>query len=293
MKIAAAAYPLDFHETWDSYEEKLARWVDGAAIQGAELLVFPEYGAMELASLAGAEAAAGLEGSLRAVAERMGRAGEVLAGLARDQGVHILGPSGPVWEGERPVNRATLYTPEGRRAHQDKQITTRFEREEWHVVPGGPLVLFETSLGRLGVLICYDCEFPLLARSLAEAGAEVLLVPSCTDTLAGYSRVRIGAMARALENQCVTVQAPTVGPAEWCPAVDPNLGAAAIYAPPDRGFPETGVLAVGAMGAPGWVVAEVSLDAIRTVRAEGGVLNFAHWPEQEPRLRHVTQACLT
>jgi predicted amidohydrolase len=293
MKLAAAAYPLDFLDSWDAYGEKLARWVDGAAIQGAELLVFPEYGAMELAGLAGAEAAAGLETSLRAVSERMEAAGEVLARLAREHGVHILGPSGPVWEGERPVNRATLFTPEGRRAHQDKQIMTRFEREEWNVVPGGPLVLFETALGKLGVLICYDGEFPLLARSLAEAGAEILLVPSCTDTHAGYSRVRVGAMARALENQCVTVQAPTVGPAEWCPAVDQNVGAAAIYGPPDRGFPETGILAEGALNAPGWVVADVSLEAIRAVRADGGVLNFAHWPEQEPRLRHVTPACLT
>lgn len=293
MKIAAAAYPLDFLHSWDAYEAKLARWVEGAAIQEAELLVFPEYGAMELAALAGAEAAAGLESSLRAVSDRMGRAGEVLSRLARDHGVHILGPSGPVWEGARPVNRAVLFTPDGRRAHQDKQITTRFEREEWNVIPGGPLVLFETALGKIGVLICYDSEFPLLARSFAEAGAELLLVPSCTDTLAGYTRVRVGAMARALENQCVTVQAPTVGAAEWCPAVDHNIGAAAIYGPPDRGFPETGILAEGAVGAPGWVVAEVSLEAIRAVRAEGGVLNFAHWPEQEPRLRQVTRACLT
>ncbi len=288
MKIAAAAYPLDFLDGWDAYEDKMTRWVEGAAIQGAELLVFPEYGAMELASLAGAAAAADLEASLRAVSDRMAQADEVIGRLARDHGVHILAPSGPVWEGARPVNRATLFTPDGLSGHQDKQIMTRFEREAWDVHPGGPLTVFDTALGRIGVLICYDSEFPLLARSLAEAGAEVLLVPSCTDTLAGFSRVRVGSMARALENQCVTVQAPTVGAAPWCPAVDENVGAAAIYGPPDRGFPDTGILAEGTLNAPGWVVAEISLDAVREVRAQGGVLNFAHWPEQDPRHRHVT-----
>jgi predicted amidohydrolase len=294
MKIATAAYPLDFLGSWDEWEAKVTRWVAEAARQQANVLVFPEYGAMELASLAGREEAADLERSLLAVSQRMPRASEILAGLARAHGVYILGPSGPVFDGaqDRPVNRATFFTPSGRFAHQDKQIMTRFEREEWRVVSGGPLTVFETPLGSFGVLICYDSEFPLLARSLAEAGAEVLLVPSCTETLAGYTRVRVGAMARALENQCVTVHAPTVGHAPWCPAVDENTGAAAVYGPPDRGFPMTGVLAQGELNVPGWVYAEVSLQAIREVRAEGRVLNFAHWTEQAPRFAHVTRACL-
>jgi predicted amidohydrolase len=153
-------------------------------------------------------------------------------------------------------------------------------------------VIFETKLCKFGVLICYDSEFPLLARSLAEAGAEVILVPSATEALAGYSRVRIGAMARALENQCVTVHSPTVGPAPWCFAMEENTGAAAVYGPPDRGFPATGVMAIGELNLPGWTYATVSLEAIRAVRADGGVLNLSHWPEQDPRLRHVTTARL-
>jgi len=295
MKIATAAYPLEFLGSWDAWEAKLSRWVAEAARHGANVLVFPEYGAMELASLAGREAAADLERSLLAVSERMPRAAEILAGLARKHGVYILGPSGPVFDGTsaRPFNRATFFTPAGRAAHQDKQIMTRFEREEWAVVAGGPLTVFETPIGSFGVLICYDSEFPLLARSLAEAGAEVLLVPSCTETLAGYTRVKVGAMARALENQCVTVHSPTVGPAAWCPAIDDNTGAAAVYGPPDHGFPMNGILAQGELNAPGWVYADVSLQAIREVRAEGRVLNFAHWPEQAPRFAHVTRARLS
>ncbi|MCB1972865.1 MAG: amidohydrolase, partial [Geminicoccaceae bacterium] len=172
-----------------------------AAGEGAELLLFPEYGSMELATLAGAEAAMDLERSLHAVSERIADADALHSELASRYGVHIVAASAPVFDpaiGPRPVNRARLFAPGGGMAVQDKQIMTRFEREVWGVVAGAPLRLFDTALGRLGLLICYDSEFPLLAR--AQAQAEVLLVPSCTEALTGYWRVRIGSMARALEH---------------------------------------------------------------------------------------------
>ena len=70
--------------------------------------------------------------------------------------MHVLGGSGPVFVADRPVNRATLYSPSGIVGHQDKQIMTRFEREDWDVRPGNPLQLFETPFARIGVVICYD-----------------------------------------------------------------------------------------------------------------------------------------
>jgi len=289
MKIATAAYPLDAFGSWAAYAAKLSDWVAGAAAQGADLAVFPEYGAMELATLAGLEAAGDLERSLDAVSERMADAGDLHADLAARHGMHILGASGPVFDlalGERPVNRATLYTPAGARGHQDKQIMTRFEREEWGVVSGGPLRLFDTALGRIGVLICYDAEFPLLGRALREA--DLILAPSCTEALAGYSRVRIGAMARALEAQCVTVMASTVGAADWSPAVDANTGMGGIFGPPDSGFPPTGIIAEGRLDTPGWTMAEVDLGAVAHVRADGVVLNRRHWDDQTGRDATVT-----
>lgn len=286
MKIAAAAYPLEFLPDFAAYEAKITDWVGQAVAQGADLLVFPEYGAMELASLGGAEVAADLERALIEVAGWRDAVDGVHLRLAAAQGVHILGASGPVYPvaGGRPVNRATLYGPGGIVGHQDKQIMTRFERETWFVEAGAGLPVFDTPLGRIGVLICYDSEFPLLARRMAEAGAEVILVPSCTDTQAGFTRVRVGAMARALENQCITVHSPTVGLAPWCPAVDENVGAAAIYGPPDRGFPATGIFTETALNAPGWAVAEVDLAAVHEVRRDGGVLNHLHWGEQADRV---------
>ncbi len=277
VRIAAAAYPFEWFDDFDAYRAKITEWVAEAA--DCDLLVFPEYGAMELASLGGRAIAADLEASLHEVARHEPARDALHAELAARHGVHILAASGPHFEGQRPVNRAVLYGPQGRIGHQDKQIMTRFEREDWNVIGAPGLRVFDTAVGRIGVLICYDAEFPLLGRVLAEAGVQIILVPSCTDTVAGYNRVRIGAMARALESQCVVVQSPTVGNVDWSPAIDENRGAAGVYAPADGFWPESGVIAEGGMDAPGWVKAEVDLDLVAESRRNGRVLPFLHWGE--------------
>ncbi|MES0863142.1 carbon-nitrogen hydrolase family protein [Ruegeria sp. SCPT10] len=291
MKVATAAYNLDWLDSWAQYEDKLDRWVSDAAEQGAELLVFPEYGAMELSTLEGADVAGDLERSILAVSDRMQDVQALHQRLSQAYDTYILGASAPVAsDAGRPVNRASLYTPNGRQDHQDKQIMTRFEREHWDIAPGGPLKLFDTALGKIGILICYDSEFPLLGRALNEA--DIILVPSCTEALSGYWRVRIGAMSRALENQCVTVMASLVGNNDWSEAVDMNTGTGGIFGPPDKGFPQTGVLAEGTLNQPGWTYADIDLSAIANVRDDGHVLNRAHWDEQNPRVETVTISTL-
>ncbi|MEM8576725.1 MAG: carbon-nitrogen hydrolase family protein [Pseudomonadota bacterium] len=280
MKIATACYPLDVLTSWAQYEDKIAAWVDRAE---ADLLVFPEYGAMELATLDGLEVAGDLEQSLHAVSARIPEADALHARLARESGKHILAASAPVIlaPGQRPVNRARLFTPAGGIGVQDKQIMTRFEAEVWDVVPGEPLQLFDTALGKIGVLICYDSEFPLLGRALAEA--KILLIPSVTEAISGYTRVQIGARARALENQCITAMSSVTGAAAWSEAVDISVGAGGIYGPPDTGFPPDGVLAQGGLDVPGWTIAEVDVSAIARVRADGTVLNRRDWAAQTGR----------
>ncbi|APX10507.1 carbon-nitrogen hydrolase family protein [Tateyamaria omphalii] len=295
MKIATASYPLDVLPSWAAYEDKLTSWVAEAAEAGGQLLVFPEYGAMELATLAGSDVAGDLEASLFAVADRLEEADALHADLATQFGVHILAASGPATRDlpdgtRRPVNRARFFAPGGATGWQDKQIMTRFEAETWNVAPGGPLHLFDTALGKIGVLICYDSEFPLLGRALAEA--DILLVPSVTEALSGYSRVRIGAQARALENQCVTVMSSVVGAAPWSEAVDVSVGAGGIYGPPDKGFPDTGVIAQGPLNEPGWVYGEVDVSAVAAVRADGVVLNRRDWALQDGRTDPVTVVTL-
>ncbi|GAA4223003.1 putative amidohydrolase [Sagittula marina] len=282
MKIATAAYNMDFLPDWSAYATKLDAWVSEAAGQGADLLVFPEYGAMELATLAGREVAMDLQASIRAVSERIPEVDALHSQLARRYGVHILSASAPVESAGGPVvNRTRFFGPEGGVVTLDKQIMTRFEREDWGIKGGDRLKVFDTALGRIGVLICYDSEYPLLGRALAEA--QLLLVPSCTEALAGYWRVRIGAMARALENQCVVAMSSTVGDCDWSEAVDTNCGAGGVFGPPDKGFPSTGVIAEGILDQPGWTYADVDLAQVDAVRADGVVLNRLHWDDQSGR----------
>lgn len=284
MKIATASYPLSQLADWQAYAHKLEAWVAEAQAGGADLLVFPEYALMEVASLSGAS---DIQAQAAYVADRFDDIEALHCDLAKAHDVHILMGSGPAWMGPKLVNRAAMISANGISVHQDKQIMTRYERDPWGIVGGGPLRVFETALGKIGVLICYDCEFPLLGRRLIEEGIEVLLCPSATEGPSGYWRVRIGAMARALEGQCVSVQASLVGEAPWCPAVDINTGAGGVFGPPDQGFPANGVIAEGALNAAGWVLADVDLDAIAHVRADGHVLNRLHWSEQRPAVQNV------
>lgn len=289
IRIAAAQYRIDFHDDWASYERKLTAEVAAGAATGAQLLVFPEYGSMELASLYGEEACRSLPVQLAAVQRCLPDFLELHRELARRHGVYLLAASYPVEEDGRYFNRAYLISPSGQLGWQDKLIMTRFEREHWGIDPGEELKVFHTAIGRFGVSICYDSEFPLLARAQAEAGAEVILAPSCTETESGYYRVRIGCQARALENQCHVVQAVTVGEAPWTESVDVNIGAAGIYTPPDLGFPSSGVLAMGERERPGWIAAELDVHRARTVRKLGQVLNFRDWERQgAPSARSAT-----
>ena len=278
INVAVAQYPIGEPVTMAEWREKAARWVADGAATGAELLVFPEYGAIEVAATFGAAIASDLKRTLAAVADLADEMDAVYAALARQHEVHILAPSGPV---RRPgdgafVNAARLLTPAGRMGVQEKLIMTPFERD-WGVAPGSELRVFETGLGRIGIAICYDSEFPLLVRAQAEAGAELVLIPSCTERLSGAHRVRTAACARALESQIATALSPTIGEAPWSPAVDVNTGAGGIYVPAEVNLSMTGTLAEGVINAPGWVSAVVDFRKLAEVRTGGEMRNSADW----------------
>lgn len=279
--IAAAQYPVGELRDWADFERKLGHWCRDAAGRGAQLLLFPEYASMELASLFDAPLRADLQGQIAAMQALLPPWQALHERLARELNVYLVAGSVPVRGGDgRYRNRVHVYGPGGASGFQDKQMMTRFEREQWDISAGRGLRLFDTALGRFGICTCYDIEFPLIARALVEAGAEVLLAPSCTDTLAGYHRVRIGAQARALENQCYVVQAPLVGLAPWSPAVDVNTGAAGVYTPVDRGHPDDGILALGQLDEPGWTLARIDPQALQAVRDSGQVFNHRDWALQ-------------
>lgn len=280
LKVAAAQYPIDQPATLDAWRDKIARWVADGAQTGAEVLIFPEYAAIEQAAALGEKVYGDLDATLQAVAElevdRVGLHQE----LAAKHRVHVLVGSGPTRKGEgRYVNAAQLVTPKGSVGVQEKLIMTPFETD-WGISAGTQARVFDTVLGLIGVTICYDSEFPLLGRAMAEAGAEMLLVPSCTERLSGYHRVRTGARARALENQIAAIVSPTVGDALWSPAVDRNTGAAGIYVPAEQTVSDTGILAQGELNAAQWVTATVDLARLRHLRSSGEMRNYVDWPNQ-------------
>ena len=296
IRVATAQYPIDQLSTMAAARDKIACWVGEAASQRAELLVFPEYGAMELSAIRGPQVAADVAASLAAVSDMLGEMDALHAELARQHGVHILAASGPSRRADgRYVNAARLITPMGQIGTQQKLIMTPFERE-WGIMGGQPQRVFDTSLGRIGIAICYDSEFPLLVRAQAEAGADLILIPSCTERVSGAHRVRTAALARALENGCATIVSPTVGDAPWCLTVDYNEGIGGIYLPAEAGVSDTGILAEGRLNEPGWVFADIDLGALRDLRATGEMRNSSDWnaqPGAAPLAHHVEVVSLT
>jgi len=279
LRVASWQYPIERVASWDAWLAKLEAGFAEAAARGAKLCVVPEYASMELTALSPAET---LAAQVAALQPLLPAYLEAYAQLARRHDLVIVGGSFPERLASGEVrNRARIHAGDAAIVVEKRQMT-RFEAERWGVAAGdGQTVIDLGALGgpnvTLGVAICYDAEFPLLVRRLVTAGAQIIAVPSCTDSAAGYHRVRIACQARALENQCYVIQAPTVGVAPWSIAVDDNVGSAGVYAPPDRGFPDDGVIAVGAYCEPGWVVADLDLDAVAQVRRDGQVLNHRDW----------------
>lgn len=281
FRIATAQYNIGFLNHWDEYAEKIGGWVREASRHGAKMLLFPEYFSMELASLFQDDVRRSLSKQLDSMQTLWPGFITLFSNQARKHGIYIVAGSYPVLlESGGYRNRSYLFRPNGEHEWQDKLQMTRFENEQWFIGAGDEIKTFDTEFGRIGINVCYDSEFPIIARKQVEAGANLILVPSCTDTLAGYWRVRIGCQARALENQCYVVQSPTVGVAPWSEAVDVNIGAAGVYTPVDYGYPDNGVLAVGELNLTQWVYADIDLASIAQVRGNGQVFNYRDWPGQ-------------
>lgn len=288
IKLAACQYAIELIESWDDYLRHLTRLVEEATAQGAELLLMPEYAGLALAGQLDEVSRSDLHGSIAGIQPLIPRWLELCEALARKHRIVFQPGSAPVLDHDGQYrNRAWLFGPDGIIGHQDKQIMTRFEREQWGIAAGvGGLRAFETPLGTLGILICYDNEFPMLGRRLAELGVELVLAPSCTDTLAGSYRVRIGAQARALENQYAVLSSPTAGTAPWSPAMDENRGRAALYVPSDYGMPPSGIVAESpsdTVEQTSWLIVEVDLADVARLRTEGQVATRRDWPEQFAR----------
>lgn len=289
MRIALSPFAIVRPAGLDDFLAGVGTICAEARAGGADLLVLPEYAAMALAGAFVAEPDVAAE--LAAVVERADALVEGFRALARRHGLLLLPGSIPMRGADGRIrNRAPLIDGDGKIGFQDKRVMTRFEAERWGIAPGAAPCAFETDFGRLGIAICYDSEFPSLVRAQALAGADLILIPTCTDTLHGFNRVRLSARARALENQCYTAVAPTTGVAPWSAALDENRGYACAFGPVDRGFPEDGKLARGTLDASDLLFATLDFARLAATRADPAVRNRADWPENPAPARVVSLA---
>ncbi|TAF32788.1 MAG: nitrilase [Cytophagales bacterium] len=275
MNAAAAQYPISQFKSFQAWQTHITQWVRAATNQKAQLLLFPEYGSLELISLFSPTIQACIHQQIEALNDLKDDFCDVFAQLAKRFGVVIVAPSLPFTVSDEVFNRSFVFSAKGLVGYQDKFFMTRFEDESWQIKSAPKiLTVFEADWGRFGIQICYDAEFALGSALLAQHGAEMILVPSCTETAQGAARVHTGARARALENQAYVLVSQTVGKAIWSPVVDINYGYAAAYSTPDKGFPVMGVLKYKRAQKIGWLVVDLDFLLIQSVRAEGNVLNW-------------------
>lgn len=280
MKIAVCKYPVGRPAGFDGFAAKQRQLLDEASARGAQVAVLPEYLALELAATFPEAVHSDLHASLAAIQPLRAAWLELFAGLARDTGMHVVAGSFLLAQDNgRYRNRSDLFAPDGGHLWQDKLQLTGFEKATGVIVGGDALKVAQLGDVRAGISICYDSEFPLPVRAQYEAGARLLLVPSCTDTAAGATRVQVGCLARALENRIFVAQAVTAGLAPWSPVLDTNTGQATVYAPMDEGFPADGILARTRDDGT-WAVADLDFGLLQATRARAQVANDRDWPGQ-------------
>lgn len=272
IRVAALQYYIRPVKQFDQLRDQVEGLIGTAADYKANLVVFPEYFSTQLLTLGNTRRP--MPEQIRDLARQAPALDEVLARFARETGMYIVGGTVPVLsdEGDHVYNQSTVYAPSGAIGRQRKLHMTRFESEEWEMSPGHRLRVFDTTFGRIAVNICYDAEFPELARAAARAGASVLVIPTCTDDRISYYRVRYCAQARAIENQMYVVQACTVGSLPMVPAVSLNWGQAAIMTPSDFAFARDGIVAEGVPNQESMVVGDLDLKALLESRTSGTVL---------------------
>ncbi|MDH4097033.1 MAG: carbon-nitrogen hydrolase family protein [Nitrospira sp.] len=287
LRIASLQYFIRPVQTFDQFRDQVQALVETAADYKAQLLVFPEYFTVQLLTLGNVKRP--IQEQVRDLARQADRFRTLMADLAKQHGLYIVAGTIPVMDSgsDRVYNESSFFSPNGKLGVQGKLHMTRFEKEEWKVSPRTKFHVFETDFGRVAITICYDVEFPEIARAAGREGAHILVVPSCTDERQGFLRVRYCAQARAVENQMYVVQASTVGSIPMVPAVSLNYGQASILTPSDFAFSRDGILAEGIPNQESMVIGDVNLTTILQGRSHGTVLPLLDSHQSADIVKHV------
>lgn len=271
IRVAALQYFIRPVSTFEQFRDQVVGLMGTAQDYHCQLVAFPEYFTVQLLTLG--DVGRPIDVQIHDLADQLPRYIELMSQLARKHGLYIVGGTIPVEHADNSVrNQCYVFGPTGDHGVQGKLHMTRFEAEEWLVSPSEGLTVFEAPFGRFAVSVCYDVEFPEMARAAARLDANILVVPSCTDDRQGFLRVRYCSQARAIENQMYVVHACTVGSLPMVPAVSLNYGQASVLTPSDFAFSRDGILAEGNPNQEMMVIGELNLETIATTRDWGTVL---------------------
>ncbi len=246
-------------------------FVDALSDYQCDLALFPEF---FNAPLMGIENHQTSIDAIKALAEFTDEIVEAISKLAVAYNINIVAGSMPVIENDELFNVAYLCRRDGTQDAQYKLHPTPHEKRAWIMQGGDSLKVFDTDFGKIGVLICYDVEFPELARLQSNEGMQILFVPFWTDTKNGYLRVRCCAHARAIENECYVAIAGSVGNLPKVDGADIQYAQSAVFSPSDFAFPHDAIMAETTPNTEMTLIVDLDLEKLKKLQNEGSVRNY-------------------
>lgn len=281
VRLCLVQYMMRRVNSFAEFAKQVEFIVDVGSDYKSDFVVFPELFTTQLLCLVDASRPAE---AARKLAEFTPEYLELFNDLAVRYNVNIVGGSQFAVEGDDLFNIAYLFRRDGTIGKQYKIHVTPNERRWWGVTPGRSVEVFDTDRGKIGILVCYDSEFPELARVVTARGADILFVPFNTDERYGYLRVRHCSQARAIENQIYVAIAGCAGMMPFVDNADMHYAQCAVFTPSDFPFARDAVASESMPNIETVVVHDVDLELLRRNRINGTV---RPWTDRRPDLYKV------
>ncbi len=273
VRVAAVQFQVRKVESFEEFKNQVEYFVDVAADYRADFILFPELLTLALLSMESEKLTP--EKAVERISRHTIPYVNFMQQLAVAYNINIIGGTHPtLTPGGELQNHCYIFLRDGTVHTQPKLHPTPNERYWWNMKGGDKLKAIQTDCGPIGVLICYDAEFPEAARYLADQGAMILFVPFCTDERQGYMRVRYCCQARAVENQMYVAMAGVVGNLPDVENMDIHYAESCILTPCDFPFARDGVVATSAPNTEMIVFADLKLDTLHLSRHSGTVQNL-------------------
>ncbi|MCB9932856.1 MAG: GNAT family N-acetyltransferase [Planctomycetes bacterium] len=282
IRVSTVQYQMRKVTSFAGFAQQIRYFVDVAHEYDSDFVLFPELLTAQLMSYLKTKTP--LE-AIRKLTTLTKQVDELFIGLAREFQISIIGGTHPIKRGNKIENIATLYLPDGSLHRQPKIHVTPNERRAWGIEGGNTLRVFDTPKTRVGILVCYDSEFPEAARYLADNGAEVIFVPFCTDDRQAYLRVRYCCQARAVENQVYVVMSGTVGNLPDVENMDIQYAQSCVLSPSDFEFARDGILAEAMPNIETVITTDLDFEALQEAINSGSVRQRR---DRRPDLFHFT-----